>query len=199
MQRLYPAAVRSKSTFSMPGFFGSRKSTDIIPPDAHASWSMRPHGLPKKTFSAYCEIFATVTGSALSSLKKHEIMVPIMSSKAAEDESPEPPSTSEVVTASNPPARNPLSRKPRTIPAIRAAEVPNFEESGPVYSEMSTVSSGKPLLLTLIRLPREGAATAMMSMLTAAARIFPWLWSVWLPESSLRPGTEKRATSRPSP
>ena len=55
------------------------------------------------------------------------------------------------------------------------------------------------MLLTAVAiayLSSVGAAAAMMSMSTAAARTRPCWWSVWLPETSVRPGTENSAVSR---
>ena len=47
--------------------------------------------------------------------------------------------------------------------------------------------------------PLVGAATQMLSIVMLAARIFPPLWSVWLPMISLRPGAEKYETAPASP
>ncbi len=48
---------------------------------------------------------------------------------------------------------------------------------------------------TVTRPPAAADAAAIESRLTAAARTRPRLWSVWLPISSVRPGTLKSPTA----
>ena len=57
-------------------------------------------------------------------------MLPIITSKAAEEERPEPLSTFEVVYAQKPPILYPSFKKPWHIPAMMEAEVPNLAVSG---------------------------------------------------------------------
>ena len=85
------------------GFSVDSKSIVTKVPTDDAIWSSNPQGLPKNTFSAYCAIFAISTALIAPSLKSYETVVPKRTSNAADEESPLPPITSEVVTASKPP------------------------------------------------------------------------------------------------
>ena len=67
----------------------------IIPPQAEAIWSMSPQGLPKKRFSAAWPIMASSVASSSSLQKRPLTTAPISTSKAAEEDRPEPGSTSE--------------------------------------------------------------------------------------------------------
>ena len=75
-------------------------------------------------------------------------MLPIMTSKAADDESPEPLKTFDVMQTSNPPTANPRSLNPRHIPAIKASDVVKFSAIGEIYLEKSTEISSNPSLFT---------------------------------------------------
>ena len=118
-----------------------------------------------------------------------------MFSNAAEDESPEPLRTLEEVHAEKPPTRCPFFTNASATPAIRASDKPKNALSGVVYEPRSTTFSSCPALLTRTMLSEVRAAAAIMSRSIDAAMTLPWLWSVWFPESSLRPGTENSETS----
>ena len=75
----------------------SAKSMATTPPTEEAVWSMRPQGLPKKTFSAYWPIWAISTAELLPFQKSALSMVPMSTSKAAEEERPLPPGTLETM------------------------------------------------------------------------------------------------------
>lgn len=77
------AAVRSREICSTVGCAVSAKSMATTPPTEEAVWSISPQGLPKKTFSAYCPIWASSTGVHLPPKKSSLSMVPISTSKAA--------------------------------------------------------------------------------------------------------------------
>ena len=79
------------------GAAGSLKSMVMALPTAQAVWSIRPQGLPKKTFSAYWLILAISTASSELSLYSPLKMAPTTTSKAAELDRPEPRSTELVV------------------------------------------------------------------------------------------------------
>lgn len=77
-------------------------------------------------------------------------MFPIITSKAAEEESPEPLSTLDVVYAAKPPIFLPLDRKPSHIPRI-IADALYFSSGTTVFtSSRLTVSSSKPSDFTRI-------------------------------------------------
>ena len=82
---------------STTGLAGSKKSMATTPPTEEAVWSMRPQGLPKNTFSAYCPIWAISTAVARPPQKRPLSMVPISTSKAAEELRPLPPGTLETI------------------------------------------------------------------------------------------------------
>ena len=67
------------------------------PPTEEAVWSMRPQGLPKNTFSAYWPIWAISTAEHLPPQNNSLRMVPMSTSKAAEEERPLPPGTLETM------------------------------------------------------------------------------------------------------
>ena len=103
IQREYPHFEKSKSTLFITGFFVSLKSISTKPPTDEAIWSIRPQGFPKYLFSAYCAICAISSAETLLSLKRLFSIVPIRTSNAAEEESPEPDRTFDVVYASKAP------------------------------------------------------------------------------------------------
>ena len=65
------------------------------PPMELAVWSMSPQGLPKYSFSAHWPIWASRTGEHCPSKNRSLTMLPMSTSKAAEELSPLPPGTSD--------------------------------------------------------------------------------------------------------
>jgi hypothetical protein len=115
-------------------------------------------------------------------------------SKAAEELIPDPFITLLVVYASNPPILYPRLLSLAHTPLIRAAEV-YFSLGLEVKSSFLISSVGKPSEITLMTPSLFFAAAAIMSRLTAAARILPALWSVWFPPISVLPGVLKSSAS----
>ncbi len=111
---------------------------------------------------------------------------------------PLPFSTLDVVYALKPPTEKPLRLIPSATPRIRAAEV-FLSSSQTDRSEVSTVSCGKPSDFTVMIPSSVGTTNAITSRLTAAARTFPRLWSVWFPPISVRPEAEKIMAFSASP
>ncbi len=123
-------------------------------------------------------------------------MVPVSTSKAAEELRPLPPGTLEVSHASSPAFSKgqPSSAIRAATPRTRAAEV--FSSSGKGSRRpRSTVRRGYPSDWIRITPLWLGAAAAKISRSTLAASTRPRWWSVWLPPSSVRPGALNRAAA----
>ena len=121
--------------------------------------------------------------------KRRSIILPMSTSNAAEDESPLPAGISDSTSASKPPNTFPLSMNAPHTPRTNAAEVPASSGRGSV-SPMSTENSPKPLERIFTVSVPLGAASAVMPRETPAASTQPPWWSVWLPPSSVLPGTK---------
>ena len=101
------------------------------------------------------------------------MIVPISTSKAAEDESPLPIGISDEANMSSPLIFTPPSENPAAIPRIRAAVVP-FSSSWMARSSVLTMHCGHCSEENLIIPLSLGAATAIISIFTAAARTHPF-------------------------
>ena len=154
---------------------------------AHAIWSISPLGLPKYTFSAYLPVCAMVTAGISAWLYSPDTTVPISVSNVADEDSPEPESTSLVIYAQNPPILYPCCFKPASTPRINPLVVPS---SRVFLSSSSSRISHNLYPSDCIRTNGSSTlpATAMASRLTDAASTLPCWWSVWLPPTSLLPG-----------
>ena len=97
MHRAWPAEEKSKSSRSTTGLALSWKSIVTMPPTEEAIWSSRPLGLPKKTFSAYCPVWAMRAGEHWPSKNSSLKMLPSSTSKAALELRPLPLNTLETV------------------------------------------------------------------------------------------------------
>ena len=93
------------------------------PPVLLTSWSIRPQGLPKYTFSAHWPIRAMSGAVRLFPANRALPMRPSSTSKAALLERPEPGSTSDSTHASKPCQRMPRRAKAAAMPRTRAAVV----------------------------------------------------------------------------
>ena len=95
-------------------------------------------------------------------------MTPISTSKAAEEDNPEPVSTSEVMHASKPPILYPMEAILAYIPLTRAEDVFISSDLGE-SSSVSICSISKPSDLIRMILLSFGQQHAIMSRFTAAA------------------------------
>ena len=130
--------------------------------------------------------------------KRRSTILPMSTSKAAEEESPLPAGISDSTSASKPPNIFPLSIKLLHTPRISAAGVPASSGRGSV-SPMSTENSPKSLERIFTVSVPLGAASAVMPRETPAASTQPPWWSVWLPPSSVLPGTKISILSMDAP
>ena len=104
------------------------------PPVLLDSWSIRPQGLPKYTFSAHWPIRAMSGAVRLFPANRALPMRPSSTSKAALLDSPDPGSTSDSTHASNPRQGRPLRRKAAAMPRTRAALVFRSPSRGDSWS-----------------------------------------------------------------
>ncbi len=81
-----------------------------------AIWSMTPHGIPTKSFSARCASRASSAGPAAIPNRSANALATAHSS-AADEDSPAPAGTSPSTTRSTPPRSNPCVRRLHTTPA----------------------------------------------------------------------------------
>ncbi len=102
IQRAWFTAAKSKGICSTLGCCISLKSMATKLPTEEAIWSIKPQGFPKYTFSAYWPIWAIFTADCSLLQYKPFNIVPNNTSKAAEEESPEPFKTFEVIKALKP-------------------------------------------------------------------------------------------------
>ena len=170
------------------------KSILTIPPFAHATWSMSPHGFPKWMFSASCPIIAISVVEKRSLLKREENIVPIRTSTEALELRPEPGSTEDDMFAVNPLIYPPRLRIESAMPLTNACVVPSSDFIGFVDERSSSIGS-KPSLIILTRMLSSSCTAAIVSRLIEEARTLPRLWSVWFPPSSVLPDAEKIAVA----
>ena len=108
----------------------------------------------------------------MPSLNRESIIVPVRTSKAADEDSPLPLITSEETKALNPESGVPISEKAEAIPLIRPADVPFSVSTGERESSGILIGS-YPSELTRIKFSLLAETIAIASALTAAASTHP--------------------------